>query len=173
MGWHLCSKSWLGCALFLCCGGVIAQTITVVPSNPTADQPVSATLSQPFDCSAPQPALSAHNATLFAFDSVLPSGIVNCGAIPVPPPTSSNFTIDLGTLAAGSYTVDWRIYLDQAPNPPLLQSSATATFIVTASTSAPGQPNPAATPALPAWAMLGLGAACLLMGMRGLKQRSH
>jgi len=171
MARNIRSTPWLGRALFLCCHGAAAQTITVVPSDPVAGQPVSALLSQPFDCAAPQPTLSAQTATSFTFDSILPSGIVNCAVVPMPPPATSNFSVDLGNLATGSYTVNWHIYINQMP--PLLQSTATTNFVVAPGTSAPGQPGAAATPTLSVWAMLALGLACLVLGMCGLRQRSR
>ena len=163
----------LACTFFVCCQSATAQTITIIPSDPIAGEPVGATLTQPFDCTAPQPQLSVHTATSFTFDSVLPSGIVNCAVIPVPPPTISNFSVDLGALTAGNYTVFWNIYVDQTPNPPLLRSSATTNFVVAAGVPAPGAAGPAATPTIPLWAMLGLGIACLTMGGYQLKRHSR
>ena len=108
----------------------IAQSITFSPPAPTADETVVATLSQPFDCAAQQPELTASSADSLTFSSILPSGIVNCPFIPFPPPTTSSFSVNLGSLLAGTYVVTWNIYLSQSSGSPTLQSSTSATLVV-------------------------------------------
>jgi hypothetical protein len=107
----------------------IAQSIAFSPPAPTGGEPVVATLSQPFDCAAPQPALTASSANSFTFDSIIPS-IVNCAFVPFPPPTTSSFSVSLGSLSAGTYAVTWNIYLSQSPEAPMLLSSTSASLVV-------------------------------------------
>ena len=110
-----------------------AQSVSVSPATPLAGQAVVLTFTQPFNCTAPQPVLSATSMNSITFDSVLPNGIVNCPAIPFPPPENSVFTADISApIVAGSYTVIWNIYLAQSSGAPVLQSSASAALVVAA-----------------------------------------
>ena len=112
-------------------GEAIAQSISFSPRFPTSAETVVATLTEPFNCTAQQPTLSASSVSSFTFDQILPNGIVNCPFIPSPPPATSAFLVNLGLLPAGNYTVTWNIYLSQSPEPPRLLSSTSASLVVT------------------------------------------
>ena len=118
----------LACAISSSC--VLAQSISFSPSSPSGGQIVVATLSEPFNCAAPQPTLKASSANSFTFESILPYGPVNCPLIPFPPPTTSNFSASLGPLLPGSYALNWNIYQQQASGTPLLLSSTSAAILV-------------------------------------------
>ena len=109
---------------------VFAQSITFSPAAPSGGQPLFATLSEPFTCAAPQPALKASTAGSFMFESVLPTGLVNCPFIPNPPPTTSSFSVNLGALAPGNYTITWNIYQQAPSESPVLLASTTSTVVV-------------------------------------------
>ena len=123
-------KLGLVCVFVFFARSGIAQSITFSPPAPTADETVVATLSQPFNCAAPQPELTASSADSLTFSSILPNGIVNCGVIPFPPPTRSSFDVSLGSLLAGTYAITWNIYLSQSPAAPTLLSSTSASLVV-------------------------------------------
>jgi hypothetical protein len=123
-------KLGLVCAFVLVARLAIAQSIEFSPAAPTGGEAVFATLSQPFSCEAQQPALTASSADSFTFDSIFPYGIVNCPFIPFPPPTTSSFSVSLGSLLAGTYTVTWNIYLSQSSGAPTLLSSTSASLVV-------------------------------------------
>jgi len=123
------------CVLFSFCHLAFAQ-ITFVPQAPTGGEMVAVTFTEPFNCAARQPALTASSTGSFTFTSTLPSGIVQCPQIPFPIPENSSFTISLGLLSAGTYTVTWNYYLDQAPEPPRLLSSESASLVVAAGAGA-------------------------------------
>jgi hypothetical protein len=110
----------------------IPQSITFSPAVPTSAHTVVATLSQPFNCAASAPSLTASSADSVTLDSSLPdpSAIVNCAFVPIPPPTISNFPITLGALPPGTYRVTWNIYQNQATGPALLRSSKSASVVV-------------------------------------------
>jgi hypothetical protein len=112
-----------------------AQSMTFVPTAPLAGETVVVAFSQPFNCAAPQPVLTASAAGSFTFSSHFPSGIVNCGVVTSPPPPTSDFTAVLGALSPGTYTVTWNIYQDQSSGTPVLQSS-TSTQLSVASANA-------------------------------------
>ena len=114
----------------------IAQSIAFSPSAPTGGETVIATLSQPFNCAAQQPALTARSVDSFTFDSVFPDGIVNCPFVPDPPPTTSSFSVNLGSLSPGTYAITWNIYLSQMSGMQLLLSSTSASLVVTPGGSA-------------------------------------
>ncbi|MHB8448418.1 MAG: hypothetical protein ACYC9P_10900 [Rudaea sp.] len=128
-------KFGLVCVFMLVAPEGIAQSMTFAPAAPLAGETVVIAFSQPFNCERPQPMLTASTASSFTFSSNFPSGIVNCGAIPIPPPTTSNSTAVLGALSPGIYTVNWNIYQDQSSGAPTLLSS-TSTQLVVASQSA-------------------------------------
>jgi len=123
------------CVLFSFCHLAFAQ-ITFVPQAPTGGEMVAVTFTEPFNCAARQPALTASSTGSFTFTSTLPSGIVQCPQIPFPIPENSSFMISLGLLSAGTYTVTWNYYLDQAPEPPRLLSSESASLVVAAGAGA-------------------------------------
>jgi hypothetical protein len=158
------------CVLFIAAPWVHAQSINVSPAIPTSSDAITATFTQPFDCTASQPALVDRSGASLVFESVLPNGIVHCPFIPVPPPQVSEFSASLGTLGAGMYTVTWKIYRAQPSGSPQLLSTASASFIVTAARGAGAAV--AFTPALSAWALLLLVAGCALLALRSLGRRS-
>jgi hypothetical protein len=158
------------CVLAIAAPWVHAQSIGVSPASPTSSDAITATFTQPFDCSAPQPSLVDQSGTSLTFESVLPNGIVNCPFIPVPPPQVSQFSAALGTLGAGMYTVTWKIYRAQPSGSPQLLSTASASFTVSAARGAGAAV--AFTPALSAWALLLLVAGCALLALRSLLRRS-
>jgi len=158
------------CLLAIAAPWVHAQSISVSPASPTSSDAITATFTQPFDCTAPQPALVDRSGASLTFESVLPSGIVNCPFIPVPPPQVSQFSAALGTLGAGMYTVTWKIYRAQPSGSPQLLSTASAAFTVAAARGA--GTSVASTPALSAWALLLLVAGCALLALRSLRRHS-
>lgn len=123
-------KLGLVCVFVFFVRPAIAQSISFSPPAPTGGETVVATLSQPYNCAAPQPMLTASSADSFTFDSILPDGIVNCPFIPFPPPTTSSFPITLGSLSQGTYAVTWNIYLSQSSGAPILLSSTSASVVV-------------------------------------------
>jgi len=116
------------CVVFTHC--LLAQSVTFSPPTPSGGEMVFATLSEPFNCAAPQPTLEASSGNSFTFTTVLPYGPVNCRLVPSPPPTTSNFSTSLGTLSPGSYTLTWEIYQQQATGTPLLVSTTSDTVLV-------------------------------------------
>lgn len=126
-------KAGLACVFVLFARATIAQSISFFPPAPMSGETVAATLSQPFNCAAPQPTLSASSADAFTFDSILPDGIVNCAFIPFPPPATSDFLVNLGSPLPGTYTVTWNIFLNQSSGAPTLLSSTSASLVVTRS----------------------------------------
>lgn len=154
--------------LAVCSQLASAQSITFSPSNPAGGQTVTATLSQPFNCDA-YPQLSASTGASFTFKSILPSGIVNCGFIPVPQPLTSDASIVLGALSPGTYSVVWNFYQSQNPDPPIFQSSVTATIVVGPSPAVPlSDPDP--VPALSIGSMWIFGSLCGAIGMCMLRR---
>lgn len=135
----LCKRLFAG-VLFSFCAPAFAS-ITFSPPAPTAGEAVSVTFTEPYNCAARPPALTAGSTGSFTFVSMFPSGIVHCPQIPYPIPDYSNSTLSLGLLSAGTYTVTWNYYLDQAPDPPRLLSSESASLLV-----APGASTLALSP---------------------------
>ncbi len=129
--YHDVCKIGLLCAFLFVVHQGMAQSIVFAPAAPTTDDTEVATLSEPFNCAAQPPELTVVSADALTFSSTLPSGIVNCPVIPFPPPTTSSFPVSLGSLLAGTYTVTWNIYLAQSSGSPTLQSSTSATLVVT------------------------------------------
>jgi len=160
----LSKLSRVALVLLLCSQSVHAQSIAFSPAHPSAGDTISVTFRQPFNCTAPVPALVDSTTDSLTFSSTLPSGIVHCPAIPVPEPTTSTFNLALGTLAAGTYAATWNEYLDQSPNPPRLLSTATATLVVGAGVNGPIAV--ASTPALSTWSLLALAGFCGALGLR-------
>jgi hypothetical protein len=109
----------------------IAQSITFSPLAPKSDEPVIATLTEPFDC-APQPVLSERSNDAFVFQSTLTDGIVHCPQIPFPPPNRTSFDLSLGLLPSGTYGVTWNVYLKHVADGSTTQmSSMSASVTVT------------------------------------------
>lgn len=162
----LSKLSRLALVLLLCNQSVHAQSIAFSPAHPSAGDTISVTFRQPFNCTAPVPALVESTTHSLTFSSTLPSGVVHCPFIPVPEPTTSTFNLALGTLAAGTYAATWNEYLDQSPDPPRLLSTATATLVVGAGINGPIAV--ATTPALSTWSLLALAWLCGSLGLRRL-----
>ncbi len=145
------------CAAGLPATLAVAQSISFSPTAPRAGDTVRVLFSEPFDCAAPVPRLSARLADGFVFESLFPSGIVNCPIIPSPPPKTADFSVVLGVLPAGSYNVRWTMYVSDATGAPKLVSDSSAPLIVTATVAAP-RPAPTLSPA----SLLLLGVCCAL-----------
>jgi hypothetical protein len=126
--------------LFFFCHASFAS-ITFSPPAPAGGETVAVTFTEPFNCAAKPPVLTASSAGSFTFVSTLPSGIVQCPQIPYPMPDYSSSSVSLGLLSAGTYTVTWNYYLDQTPDPPRLLSSESASLSV-----APGTGTVALSP---------------------------
>lgn len=128
-------KFGLVCALIFFARQGIAQSMTFAPPHPLAGETAVIVFSQPFDCEAIQPQLTASSANSFTFTSTFGNGIVNCPVIPVPPPPASISTVVLGALSPGTYTVTWKIEEEQSSGT-LTQLSSTSAQLVVASVSA-------------------------------------
>jgi hypothetical protein len=119
------------CILFVGPRLGLAQTIGFSPSTPKSGDPISVTFTEPFDCAALTPVLTASSSSSFTFASTKTDGIVNCPQIPVPPPTTSEFVVKLGILAAGTYDVTWNTYLRHVSDgTTVLVSSTTGSLVV-------------------------------------------
>ena len=158
-------KLILVCILSCIARAVPAQSIAFQPGAPTSAQAVNAILTEPFNCTAPQPVVSARSANSLTLDSIFPNGIVNCPAIPFPMPTLSRFGVDLGFFAPGKYLVTWNFYLNQSPAPPQLLGSTSASLVIApgaGGATAPADP----TPLLSTWAMFALCSLFAVVGVR-------
>ena len=148
------------CALLFSEHVVRAQTIAFLPPAPSIGEIVRAQFSEAFNCAAPVPALTARSGSAFTFESVLSSGVINCPQVPFPPPQTSNFTVSLGALPQGTYSVTWNIYTNISGTRTLLFRS-TASLTVNAGVGA----SVAAAPALSPWATLVLAGLCAVCGL--------
>lgn len=121
----------VSCALLVGPRVALPQSIVFSPAAPTSGEAISVTFSEPFNCAALAPVLAASSASSFTFQSTHTDGIVNCPFIPSPPPTVSNFSVRLGILPAGTYSVTWNDYLRHAADgSTTLVGSATASLVV-------------------------------------------
>lgn len=111
-----------------------AQTITFSPAAPKSDEPLTVTLTEPFDC-APQPVLSDRLDHAFVFRSTLTDGVVQCPAIPYPPPNRTSYDLRLGLLPAGSYSVTWNVYLKHVADGTTTPVSSTSASVAVAAGS--------------------------------------
>ena len=123
-------KIALTCVFMIVARQGIAQSMTFAPAAPLAGETVVIVFSQPFDCEGIQPELTASSANAFTFTSTFGNGIVNCPAIPSPPPPASISTAVLGALSTGTYTVNWDINQEQSSGSPTLLSHISAPLVV-------------------------------------------
>ena len=134
------------CATGVFSADAFAQSITFSPATPRAGDTVRVQFSEPFDCAAPVPKLVTRVGNGFVFESVFSSGIVNCPFVPFPPPKTSNFSVPLGVLPAGSYDVRWKMYVSDATGARKLVSNSSAGLAITASDPAAPKRVPASSP---------------------------
>ena len=163
-------KPLVACALLWFAAPAFALSIAFAPASPAAGTAVSAVLTQPFNCAVMPPQLKAVGAGSLTLESIAPDGVVHCPFIPIPEPTTSTYTVDLGALSQGTYAVTWNVYLyHQETGERELLSSQSASLVV-----APGGggPPPVTIPALSTWALLSLAGLCGVFGMRRLQRAS-
>jgi hypothetical protein len=157
-------------ALLSCIAGAAqAQSIGFSPAAPSSSDAVSAQLSISFDCTIPLPVIADRSGTAITLQSVAPNGIVHCPFIPVPPPSTSHFSVDLGALPAGSYAVTWNVYRMQDMGPDKLVSTVTANLNVSPAVVTAGNAV-AALPALSDWSLLALGCVCAAIAALRLRR---
>jgi hypothetical protein len=123
-----CTRPFVAALFFFC--HLTLASMTFSPPAPTAGEVVAVTFTEPYNCAALPPVLTASSSGSFTFESTISSGLVQCPQIPYPIPDYSNSTVSLGLLSAGTYTVTWNYYLNQAPDPPRLLSSESASLSV-------------------------------------------
>ena len=132
-------RAFVGVLFFFC--HLAFAGVTFSPPAPTSGEAVAVSFTEPYNCAVRPPALTESSTGSFTFVSTYPSGLVQCPQIPYPIPENTISTISLGLLSAGTYTVTWNYYASQAPDPPRLLSSETATLVV-----APGASTVALSP---------------------------
>jgi len=125
---NLRKRAFVG-VLFLFCHPAFAA-VTFSPPAPTAGEPVAVSFTEPYNCAVRPPVLTESSTGSFTFVSTYPSGLQQCPQIPYPIPENTISTLSLGLLSAGTYTVTWNYYLNQAPDPPRLLSSESASLSV-------------------------------------------
>jgi len=108
------------------------STIAFSPAAPLSGQTIAIDFTAPFNCAAQPPSLTRQTPDSLTYDTVLPSGVVNCPFIPWPPPIASTFTVTLGSVPPGSYAVTWNTYVSKNSGSPTLVSSTAATLVVAA-----------------------------------------
>jgi len=121
----------LVCALLIAPRLGLSQSIGFFPAVPTSGDSISVAFTEPFNCAALAPTLAANSSNSFTFESTQTDGIVHCPFVPFPPPKTSNFSVSLGILAAGTYDVTWNNYLRHvADGTVTLVSTSTRSLVV-------------------------------------------
>lgn len=161
---------WMGLALLSAPAWAGAQSVAISPAAPQGGDAIAVRFTEAFDCTAPTPSLKQQQGHAFTFESVLPYGIVHCAAIPVPMPQYSNFSGDLGPLAAGDYHLTWNMYRAQADGSRQFLWTVSKDFSVAAPNTVAGAAV-VTTPALQPLALLLLAGSLGALALRRRRAR--
>jgi len=161
---------WMSLALLFGPALAGAQSVAISPAAPHGGDAIAVQFTESFDCTAPTPSLKQQQGHAFTFESVLPYGVVNCAVIPLPMPKYSNFSGELGPLAAGDYRLTWNMYRAQADGSQQFLWTVSKDFSVAAPNSVAGGPV-ATTPALQPLALLLLAGSLSALALRRRRVR--
>jgi hypothetical protein len=156
---------WMGLALLLGPAWAGAQSVSISPATPHGGEAIAVQFTESFDCTAPTPSLKTQQGNTLTYESVLPYGIVECAVIPFPMPEYSNFSADLGPLAAGNYHLTWNMYRAQSDGSQTFLWTVSKDFSVAAPQVVSGAAV-ATTPALQPLALLLLAASLGALALR-------
>ena len=161
---------WIGLALLFGPASAGAQSVAISPAAPHGGDAIAVQFTESFDCTAPTPSLKQQQGNTFTFESVLPYGIVNCAVIPLPMPKYSNFSDDIGPLAAGDYRLTWNMYRAQADGSQQFLWTVSKNFSVATPNSVAGAAV-VTTPALQPIALLLRAGSLGALALRRLRLR--